>query len=118
MLTNEAIAHFHKNTKKSAISSEYLYSYLSIFDYDSLGSTSSIATAVNSKTIKAMLVLVSDESVREQFTLTVSPIFKKIKSLSHESATLSNIRDTLLPKLISGELPIKNAEKFLEQAGV
>ena len=35
-----------------------------------------------------------------------------------ETETLASLRDTLLPKLISGELPIKNAEKFLEQAGV
>ena len=32
---------------------EYLYCYLKSFDFDSLGSTSSIGTAVNSKTIKA-----------------------------------------------------------------
>ncbi len=30
---------------------------------------------------------------------------------------ISPIRDTLLPKLISGELPIPDAEKFIEEAG-
>jgi type I restriction enzyme S subunit len=35
-----------------------------------------------------------------------------------ESATLEQIRDTLLPKLISGELRIPDAEKFLEEAGI
>jgi type I restriction enzyme S subunit len=31
-------------------------------------------------------------------------------------STLTAARDTLLPKLISGELRIKDAERFLEQA--
>ncbi|AGY92456.1 hypothetical protein SPICUR_07470 [Spiribacter curvatus] len=35
-----------------------------------------------------------------------------------ESETLSELRDALLPKLISGELRIPDAEKFLEEAGV
>jgi type I restriction enzyme S subunit len=37
----------------------------------------------------------------------------KIVSGIHESATLASLRDTLLPKLISGELRIRDAEKFI-----
>jgi type I restriction enzyme S subunit len=33
-----------------------------------------------------------------------------------ESRSLAALRDTLLPKLISGDLRIKDAERFLEQA--
>ena len=51
MVTNEAIAHF--KTDKPEIN-EYLYCYLKDFNYQTMGSTSSIATAVNSKIIKAM----------------------------------------------------------------
>jgi type I restriction enzyme S subunit len=35
-----------------------------------------------------------------------------------ESTVISELRDTLLPKLISGELRIPDAEKFLEEAGI
>ncbi|HDV7261844.1 TPA: restriction endonuclease subunit S, partial [Mannheimia haemolytica] len=49
--TNEAIAHF-KIPSSSNLSSEFLYCYLKNFDFNNLGSTSSIATAVNSKMIK------------------------------------------------------------------
>jgi type I restriction enzyme S subunit len=52
MTTNEAIAHF-KHSKP--ITTEYLYCYLKAFDFQALGSTSSIATAVNSKTIKLIV---------------------------------------------------------------
>ncbi|HDL3941942.1 TPA: restriction endonuclease subunit S, partial [Mannheimia haemolytica] len=48
--TNEAIAHF-KIPSSSNLSSEFLYCYLKNFDFNNLGSTSSIATAVNSKMI-------------------------------------------------------------------
>ena len=51
MTTNEAIAHF-KTDKKEI--NEYLYCYLKCFNYQTMGSTSSIATAVNSKIIKGM----------------------------------------------------------------
>ena len=51
MTTNEAIAHFKTNKKEI---NEYLYCYLKCFNYQTMGSTSSIATAVNSKIIKGM----------------------------------------------------------------
>ncbi|HDL1750753.1 TPA: restriction endonuclease subunit S, partial [Mannheimia haemolytica] len=54
--TNEAIAHF-KIPSSSNLSSEFLYCYLKNFDFNNLGSTSSIATAVNSKMIKEMEIL-------------------------------------------------------------
>ena len=60
MTTNEAIAHF--KTDKSEIT-EYLYCYLKGFNYQTMGSTSSIATAVNSKIIKAMPFIVSKQNM-------------------------------------------------------
>ncbi|MBE9593875.1 MAG: restriction endonuclease subunit S, partial [Proteobacteria bacterium] len=45
MLSNEAIAHF-KFDENTPFSKEYLYIFLKTFKYDSLGSTSSIVTAI------------------------------------------------------------------------
>ena len=42
----------------------------------------------------------------------------RIQVCNDEMTTLSELRDTLLPKLISGELCIPDAEKFLEEAGI
>jgi len=42
--------------------------------------------------------------------------FEKILSNNIQSANLSNLRDTLLPKLLSGELRIPDADKLLEEA--
>ncbi|HDL3363891.1 TPA: restriction endonuclease subunit S, partial [Mannheimia haemolytica] len=64
--TNEAIAHF-KIPSSSNLSSEFLYCYLKNFDFNNLGSTSSIATAVNSKMIKEMEILEPSDLVINHF---------------------------------------------------
>ena len=101
LTTNEAIARFILSDDKYM---EYLYLYLKNFDYNSLGSTSSIATAVNSKTIKGMQMLQPSDNVIDAFHIQVNPIFEKIRSLTKENSRLSLLRDTLLPRLMSGEL--------------
>ena len=105
MTTNEAIAHF-KLGENPQLSSKYLFLYLSQFDFNALGSTSSIAKAINSKIIKKMPILVPQKEMVDSFTEVVEPIFRKLKSNSLEVETLSQLRDTLLPKLISGEIGI------------
>lgn len=115
MCSNEAIAHF-RLPEGTALSPEYLYSYLKAFRYDDLGSTSSIATAVNSKVIQAMPVLVPERSAVARYDATVRPIFRKLKCLAHESRTLAELRDTLLPTLISGELRVPEPEALVEAA--
>ena len=58
------------------------------------------------------------DQVMEEFHEFVAPIYERILLSSKEMATLAELRDTLLPKLISGELRIPDAEKFLEEVGV
>ena len=103
MLSNEAIAHF-KLENGSFITTEYLYHYLGQFDFTNLGSTSSIATAVNSKTIKNIPVLIPAREVVAAFNELVTPIFNKIKSTLYENESLVSTRNSMLPKLLSGEL--------------
>ena len=103
MCTNEAIAHF--GTKNKVIN-EYLYLYLKNFNYQTMGSTSSIATAVNSKIIKAMPFILPDEKSINDFHLATNSLFEKIRENQHENSTLSTIRDTLLPKLMNGEIEV------------
>jgi type I restriction enzyme S subunit len=114
MATNEAIAHFINS--KEGLTPDYIYCYLSCFDYSSLGSTSSIATAVNSKIIKAMPILNPDAEPLSLFSQTTAEWFNSIASHSQQLETLTKLRDTLLPKLISGELRISDAEQLTEEA--
>ena len=48
----------------------------------------------------------------------VEDLFKKRKLNLGENNLLSTLRDTLLPKLISGELRIPDAEKMIEEVGI
>jgi type I restriction enzyme, S subunit len=54
--------------------------------------------------------------VLKEFSSITLPIFEKSSKHAKENATLTSLRDTLLPKLISGELRIKDAEKMVEGA--
>jgi type I restriction modification DNA specificity domain protein len=107
MTTNEAIAHF-KTDKKEI--NEYLYCYLKCFNYQTMGSTSSIATAVNSKIIKGMPFVVPTDDELIDFHSVAAPMFAKIKANQTESKNLTAVRDTFLPKLMSGELDISDID--------
>ena len=106
LTTNEAIARFIT----SKTNREYTYFMLKNYNYAALGSTSSIATAVNSKIIKAMSIVMPDHICLEKFRNTVAPLIDEIKSNEEEILRLTTLRDTLLPKLMSGELKINEID--------
>ena len=107
MTTNEAIAHFKTNKPEV---NEYLFCYLKDFNYQTMGSTSSIATAVNSKIIKGMPFVVPTDGELEAFHGFAGPVFAMIKSNQRENSRLAALRDTLLPKLMSGELDVSDIQ--------
>ena len=51
----------------------------------------------------------------EHFEKMITPIFQKVDINEKENKTLANIRDTLLPKLMSGEIRVKEAESIIEE---
>ena len=103
--TNEAIAHF--STKNKTLT-EYLYCYLKNYNFQSMGNTSSIATAINSKIIKNMPLVLPENGELTKFHNATHPLFLKIKMNLRESNRLSQLRDTLLPKLMSGEIDVSD----------
>lgn len=103
LTTNEAIARFYLPYSQYR---EFTYLTLKNYDYSKLGSTSSIATAVNSKIIKGMKILLPINEHIKNFSTIVKPIFDLMESYSNEIDSLSQLRDTLLPRLMSGELKI------------
>jgi type I restriction enzyme S subunit len=52
----------------------------------------------------------------QRFGLVTDPLFERITANTAESRTLTDLRDTLLPKLISGELRVPEAEGLVEAA--
>jgi type I restriction enzyme S subunit len=60
-------------------------------------------------------VLIPSHAVMVAFDKTVRPVFFRWISNLHESRTLAALRDALLPKLIRGEIRVKDAEQFLKE---
>lgn len=105
--TNEAIAHFKTDDKGI---NPYLYFYLRNYKFETLGSTSSIATAVNSKIIKKMPFLIPHAIDLLRFNDLAIPSMNKIKFIERENRMLIHLRDTLIPKLLSGEIEVDSVE--------
>ena len=101
--TNEAIAHFMRSGNSWR---EYTFLYLRSYHYDSLGNTSGISKAVNSTIIKNMPFLMPCDDILESFSIVISPIFAKIKNAYSQIRLLTEARDRLLPKLMSGEIAV------------
>jgi type I restriction enzyme S subunit len=53
---------------------------------------------------------VPPDSLLGAFEKTVSPLVQRIAAQGEESRTLATLRDTLLPKLLSGELSVENLQ--------
>ena len=107
LVTNEAIAHLRTS---DSLMREYLYCYLGQFNYDTLGSTSSIATAVNSKTIREMPFAVPKRESLKKFHDVAANVFDQIREMLSESRALASMRDALLPRLMSGEIDVEKVE--------
>jgi type I restriction enzyme S subunit len=68
------------------------------------------------KDISTYAMAIPPDAVSDRFGKLVRPMLQKLEANIPESQYLSKLRDTLLPKLISGELRIKDAETFLKEA--
>jgi len=68
------------------------------------------------QTLSGFEVVTPPNSIIDQFEELISPKIERIESAVLESETLTKLRDTLLPKLISGELQISAADKLTEEA--
>lgn len=69
---------------------------------------------LNSKQLGSIKTLLPTKTCLEIFNSKIDSLVTSILKKSVESRELMDLRDTLLPKLISGELRIKDAEKFIE----
>jgi type I restriction enzyme S subunit len=61
-------------------------------------------------------LVIPEEKVHEAFDRLTSPLFELVVTLERASRTLASLRDTLLPKLISGELRVPDAERIVGRA--
>ena len=108
-----------KNCK--IIGSVYLYLHMNYPTHiDQIRSKSNSGVQVNLSTdvIKGTPILIPDKLVMEKFSTISNDLFCKIFKNNKMTKTILEMRNILLPKLISGELRIPDAEKMIEEVGI
>jgi type I restriction enzyme S subunit len=73
---------------------------------------------ISKASFRPLPVFVPTAHVSEAFDALANPLFSRIVQCERESVTLAAVRDTLLPKLISGELRARDADKMLERGAL
>jgi type I restriction enzyme S subunit len=91
--------------------------YLAATVRDNIESLSHLADggaypAVRPEVVAATQVVQANKKVLTGFSKNITPLLQRIAQNERESRILAALRDTLLPKLISGELRVKDAERF------
>ena len=68
---------------------------------------------ISKQNFRPIRVVLPPKELMAVFTAKVAPLYAQITANLHQSGTLSILRDTLLPKLLSGEVCITDSEKIL-----
>jgi predicted GIY-YIG superfamily endonuclease len=74
--------------------------------------------AVRPEVVAATPVVCPGDEVLARFSQAAGPALAKIAQNERASRTLAALRDALLPKLIRGEIRVKDAERFLMERGL
>ena len=70
---------------------------------------------VPAESLSHYLLAAPSQQISDHFGAIVRPLFARASIAAHESRTLATLRDTLLPKLISGGLRVQDAERFISE---
>ena len=95
----------------------YLWAFLLTDNFDVMKNnfcTGTTMQAINNKDTKLIEFVLPDDKIINQFNVIAKPMFKKIYYNSLEIEKLQRLRDTLLPKLMSGEIDVSKINCDLE----
>ena len=109
--TNQAVAIIRPDNAK--ISPTYLYSFFIgnwHNEYYSKRVQQAVQANLSLTTIKSLPIALLDKKTMEQYDELVRPLFAMMKNNEEENRKLSTLRDSLLPKLMSGELDVSDIE--------
>ena len=107
--------HAHVLSGKNRITNEHLYLMMKNTNARPFV-TGAVQPKISQTNLKRIPIILPKEEVLDLFFKFIDDLFEKYRENSKEHSLLENLRDTLLPKLISGELRVPDAEKLLEKA--
>ncbi|MDB4596907.1 hypothetical protein OAG86_01355, partial [Akkermansiaceae bacterium] len=103
--------------KKKHFGSLYLYQLFLVIREELVAQgNGSVFTNLKTDILRAQRVVVPPAELLQIFEDWMKPNFEKIRAVNVGARSLSELRDTLLPKLISGDLRLPEAEQLTEQA--
>ena len=104
--------HAHVLQGRGAVSTEQLYLY---FHFEPVAPyvTGAVQPKLSQGRMNTMPFVFAGEDLCRAFERAIQPWFTKLRASVGETKTLAVVRDALLPKLISGELRVKDAERFI-----
>ncbi len=107
--------HAHVLQGKGSVSTEQLLLY---FQHEVVTPyiTGAVQLKLSQGRMNAMPFIYAGPDVCQAFSNTVAPFFAKYRANVDESQSLAAMRDLLLPKLMSGEVRVKEAEKLIGEA--
>ncbi|MFZ1538288.1 MAG: restriction endonuclease subunit S [Chromatiaceae bacterium] len=82
-----------------------------LIQFTDLASTGTKMPRTNWSDISSFKVALPPKPIAAAFTRNIQPMLDRIHGNLHQSRTLATLRDTLLPKLLSGELSVTEVEK-------
>ena len=107
-----AVRHHSGSVSYTYYSMLFLENYFQQFEKEG-----TVFGCINKGDFEKTPLVTAPENVLSAFDNIASHLDSKIGVNERQSRTLASIRDTLLPKLISGELRIEEAERFAEASG-
>lgn len=91
----------------SVLSAKYLYLYLRQLSITGTGTTQQQLTVPDFRKTE---IIIPDKKIMDSFTETVTPLFEQIRANEDENIELAELRDALLPKLMSGEIDVSDVQ--------
>lgn len=101
--------HAHIITGKEGFSVEELYLFFSLTNIKSIV-TGAVQQKISQQNLKNVPAIIPSKEALSAFDDLIQPIFAQIRNLRDENARLADTRDTLLPKLMSGELDVSDID--------
>ena len=101
--------HAHIITGKEGFSVEELYLFFSLTNIKSIV-TGAVQQKVSQQNLKKVPAIIPNKEALNAFDDLIQPIFAQIRNLKDENIHLADLRDSLLPRLMSGELDVSNVE--------
>ena len=102
--------HVYRLRTNERLSQEYLYFWMTsefALAEMRIKGTGVAIPGLNSNAVRSLGVLVPPRPIVDAFTRQAAPLITRLLANAKQSRTLATLRDTLLPKLLSGELPLQ-----------